>query len=1008
MPKKSGPISYGSKKAKSTKPKSTKPKSLKSPKPKSTKSPKPKSAQPSTPITPAQDKIIQLYRDAADTWHDVGKPRSNYKKYSACGDIWPYMIELIDFGTVYHIARALGKNNIIDNSNQLLSPKNTDPSTITKICTEALSTSSGTIEEHTLAKFEKSRKLINVLDIEITTPIICKNAIQSYLNACKILFNKPTFKKQIYFGYDAGIGPLGKIFNKIYVYYRKEVAPLPKDHGLTNEQLRDRFFKWLQLQVKGTPVLCMIKLPANRADSASDQAFPDELTIEEFPTTGQSSRFICTSNMFTKDVYEIFYRKKSNYNTTVNKHCFEYVIRPRNYNQIPVPTRWEYIISYGIDDKTYVTKGPSLAVLIGHFLYKSLIIRPEDILETVSTGCKPGNMLTNKAVFTGFMEKITSQVSYITTSILSYAGLSSSSSAAASSAASSSSAAAASSSSAAASSSSAAAARFQSISLEIMKLSIKPKKGKTIRSAINWQHLFNTDRTEEGESKIEYLDTEKLDQIKAQLPSMLGINSSALHVSKYKNLLHSIHNLGCITNYEKLLADVFQDIKRGGDADQVDQLVAIKAKYADQDVFFTSEDRVCIADALYHGLTTLLISSSSSGNTLQLRNKNEIYSSYQAGGKQTGSELDSCECHDNETISLIDILHIISMKSYDFVSELTALLLNQESKEIEAEKLQIAGKLENTVEYYAQVYNEICESIRSSRHKKIYIYHDGKPKDAELNDYFDTLLSYQVNLNDASLAKISPEIVDRILKTVKEPDSNQDKYVWNKIHEMRDNMEQQITIINKLAKYHTIIRGGADDFEFLMNNAEKTTNALPNEVLRQPAKAAPVNVAKPVRVSRNNSTAIELTPYMVVEASKAHRQHALSAKPAMPALTPRLSVNSLNVSSRQSNASNVNTPNVSPVPSTTSSVNALQVVSPVPSTASNVNAFNFTLPNYTRMNTNLQARNTGRKYVKSRNRTQRFRPYENLQLSSKKMITVSQLNKGNYKKHKTQKHNKRH
>ena len=60
------------------------------------------------------------------------------------------------------------------------------------------------------------------------------------------------------------------------------------------------------------------------------------------------------------------------------------------------------------------------------------------------------------------------------------------------------------------------------------------------------------------------------------------------------------------------------------------------------------------------------------------------------------------------------------------------------------------------------------------------------------------------------------------------------------------------------------------------------------------------------------------------------------------------------------------------------------------------------------MNTNLQARNTGRKYVKSRNRTQRFRPYENLQLASKKMITVSQLNKGNYKKHKTQKHNKRH
>ena len=117
----------------------------------------------------------------------------------------------------------------------------------------------------------------------------------------------------------------------------------------------------------------------------------------------------------------------------------------------------------------------------------------------------------------------------------------------------------------------------------------------------------------------------------------------------------------------------------------------------------------------------------------------------------------------------------------------------------------------------------------------------------------------------------------------------------------------------------------------------------------------------------------------------------------MPALIP-----APNVSSVPSNASNVNSLNVSSRQS-----NALNV-SPVPSTASNVNAFNFTLPNYTRMNTNLQARNTGRKHVKSRNRTQRFRPYENLQLASKKMITVSQLNKDNYKKHKTQKHNKRH
>ena len=119
--------------------------------------------------------------------------------------------------------------------------------------------------------------------------------------------------------------------------------------------------------------------------SANDQAFPAELTIEEFPTTDSSKmNWKCTSNFFTRDIYEIFYRKKPNYNNTSNKNCFEYVVRPKNYKYISPEQKWEYIISYGIDDKTYVTKGPSLAVLIGHFLYKSLIIRPEDILETVS------------------------------------------------------------------------------------------------------------------------------------------------------------------------------------------------------------------------------------------------------------------------------------------------------------------------------------------------------------------------------------------------------------------------------------------------------------------------------------------------------------------------------------------------------------------------------------------------------------------------------------------------
>ena len=219
MSKKSGPISYGPKSAKQ---KSAAAKSAKKPKPASAaaKSPATKSKKTKVHHLSADDeKKIEDFRDAADTWHDVGKPRSNYKKYSACGDIWPYMIELIDFGTVYHIARALKRTDIIDSSKQVSSNKNTDSSIITRICTEALGTSAGTIEEKTLGKFEKSRKQINVIDIEITTPDICKNAIQSYLNACKILFSpKKTFKKQIYFGYDAGIGPLGKIFNKIFVY----------------------------------------------------------------------------------------------------------------------------------------------------------------------------------------------------------------------------------------------------------------------------------------------------------------------------------------------------------------------------------------------------------------------------------------------------------------------------------------------------------------------------------------------------------------------------------------------------------------------------------------------------------------------------------------------------------------------------------------------------------------------------------------------------------------------
>ena len=991
------------------------PKKSGQPKPTSAKKPKPASAAAKSPATKSKktkvqhhlsaddEKKIEDFRDAADTWHDVGKPRSNYKKYSACGDIWPYMIELIDFGTVYHIARSLKRIDIIDSTKQVSSKKNTDSSIITRICTEALGTSAGTIEEKTLGKFEKSRKQINVIDIEITTPDICKNAIQSYLNACKILFSpKKTFKKQIYFGYDAGIGPLGKIFNKIFVYYRNVILKLPKQHTVPNDYIRNKFYIWLQQQVSGTPVLCMIKLPANRADSANDQAYPAELTIEEFPTTDADKNiWKSTSNLFTKDIYEIFYRKKLNYNNTSNKNCFEYVVRPKNYNYMLPAEKWEYVVSYGINENEYLTNGPSLSVLIGHFLYKSLVTNPDAIIAATTSpnSCKIGNMLTNKAIFTDFKDIITQQLLYLASFFTSSSSSSSAAAAASSSSSfffpsssSSSSAAAAasfSSSSAAAaaassSSSSAAAAstRTTSFPLNEMKLSL-PKKGKSAIT-INYTHLFNTDRTDEGDSKIEYLTDEKLRLIIEQLPSILGINN--IHPSKYKNLLHSIHNLGCIPNYHKLLADVFQDIKRGGDADQVDQLASIKAsKYADQDVFFTSEDRVCIADALYHGLTTLLISSSSSGNTLQLRNKHEIYSSYQTGG----SELDSCECYENETISLIDVLHIITMKSYDFVLELNSLLqhnLLSRNQEESKENVQIAKKLENTVEYYAQVYNDICESIRSSRRKKIYIYHDGKPKDAELNDYFDTLLSYQINLNDT------------ILKT-NEPKSDQsDKYVWNKVHEMRDNMEQQITIINKLAEYQIMIRGGADDFGFLMNTEKQMkVNAL-NEVLRKPSRAAePIGVER--RRKSNNSNAVEVTSSMVVAASKAHRQHEMSAKPTMPALIP-------------SNALTV----VSPAPSNTSNVNDLEVVSPVAPVAHAIpfkHLFKKQLKTITQLRTKM--RELQQHLQQNPRLVKQLTPLINsiksqillLQERSKLKGGTRKIHHKIHKKHKTRKHNNR-
>ena len=336
----------------------------------------------------------------ADSVHDLFGIASIgiFMKYGACGSIWGYMAELVRFGTLEQITRILKIQNVGKTERKY--DKFVKKDTLTSICTNILGISASNVEEKTMKKYT-TQEPISIMQTAVNTEQQYQKALKSYAEACKQLFPSIDPETDIYMGYDAGLGPLATLFKEIIKHAGKKIGKEIIDDDKELKKILNGRSKKSYI-----PLLYVIKTPQNIADSANDVSYPEFLTIYEFPENSDNPRprekhhnervFVVDSNIFTKDKFTIFYRRKASYSPIYGKHQFEYVV-------IPVPPAssassasassasasassasastsddWEYKIDYGLvigqskGEEKYVTNGPSLATLAAHYLHKAL------------------------------------------------------------------------------------------------------------------------------------------------------------------------------------------------------------------------------------------------------------------------------------------------------------------------------------------------------------------------------------------------------------------------------------------------------------------------------------------------------------------------------------------------------------------------------------------------------------------------------------------------------------
>lgn len=662
------------------------------------KSKRPTIKHPASLVVQADPKIKDKVL-CADSVHDLFgiADIGNFQKYGACGSIWGYMAELVRFGTLYHISKVL-KPYIIRSSVSKFATKGD----LARICTEVIGVPSSKVEDSVMKTYA-SLESVSISQSTIYTKANFKNSVKNYTDTCYQLFPALRRGTDIHMGYDAGIGPLAKLFEKIVDFAKTLVKG-----ELTVVALKRILI--IAHPSKHVPILYLIKMPQNIADSANDVHYPEFLTIYEFPATsgsGLGAIFEVDSNIFTLKDYKIFYRKKQTYNNQAGKHQFEYVIQGV----------WgEYVIDYGLNvgdlaHPKYITSGPSLGTLAAHYLHKALdkssFKNLTNIEESATTNIKqnilahcemelrkileifdspsPNKRDTMRKTFLelqytildetsqAYPEERPSLLSRITSIFSSTDPIKT--------------------------------VIENSITLISQYEIISADKRKQIEDLIENINELQSKSTNTKEEQIDTISIKgtsvyslfiekttvplnsdesieiqspltirMMDIIRTTLPYILGNKTVSFSDPRlayqevyrsYKGMMDSKHHLGKINNYEKLNDAVFLDIKRDGDRSQVKaicQLWKERRTNGYHNMLFVSHDRLCCTQMCLEG-GPVPMWFGGGGNYKLVRCNG------QPGCKQSGGAIPSEEmvrdC--SESITLGYMLNVVAMKASQLV-----------------------------------------------------------------------------------------------------------------------------------------------------------------------------------------------------------------------------------------------------------------------------------------------------------------------------------------------------
>ena len=182
---------------------------------------------------------------------------------------------------------------------------------------------------------------------------------------------------------------------------------------------------------------------------------------------------------------------------------------------------------------------------------------------------------------------------------------------------------------------------------------------------------------------------------------------------QFKNNLKSVHDLGGLDHYIHLPASIMLDMKRGHDHDQVITTSQFKKRYPKKYVLFTTSDRECAINASRYSIPTLFFTTTGK-KKLNIKPAVDIFQSYVHRGGHTDTSDSQCDIDCTSEITLLEIMHIISMKAYYFIKTISHIK-SLNSLENSPERVNVY-----MMSVYLKVYDEIKQYIINTYKGGIY------------------------------------------------------------------------------------------------------------------------------------------------------------------------------------------------------------------------------------------------------------------------------------------------